>query len=126
MRIGEVESRSGASRHTLRYYERIGLLSSRRGSNNYREYDARVLEELGFIRQARTMGFGLEEIRALLDAQRNQQLDCARGAELIGEKLAELDRRLAELGRLREALQAERERLLLSAARQAAGASCQP
>ncbi len=28
MRIGELEKRSGASRHTLRYYESLGLISA--------------------------------------------------------------------------------------------------
>jgi DNA-binding transcriptional MerR regulator len=73
--------------------------------------------ELAFIRQAQTMGFALEEVRELLAARRNRQLDCARGAALIA-----LDARLDELNQLRERLRTERERLLLSAARH--GADC--
>ena len=122
MRIGELEIRSGASRHTLRYYERIGLLQARRRANNYREYDEQAVAELAFIRQAQTMGFALEEVRELLAARRNRQLDCARGAALIADKLVALDARLDELNQLRERLRTERERLLLSAAR--SGADC--
>lgn len=117
MRIGELEIRSGASRHTLRYYERIGLLQARRRANNYREYDEQAVAELAFIRQAQAMGFALEEVRELLAARRNRQLDCARGAALIADKLVALDARLDELNQLRERLRTERERLLLSAAR---------
>ncbi|HTO20051.1 MAG TPA: MerR family transcriptional regulator [Pseudomonas sp.] len=122
MRIGELEIRSGASRHTLRYYERIGLLQARRRANNYREYDEQAVAELAFIRQAQTMGFALEEVRELLAARRNRQLDCARGAALIADKLVALDARLDELNQLRERLRTERERLLLSAAR--SGVDC--
>jgi DNA-binding transcriptional MerR regulator len=122
MRIGELEIRSGASRHTLRYYERIGLLQARRRANNYREYDEQAVAELAFIRQAQAMGFALEEVRELLAARRNRQLDCARGAALIADKLAALDARLDELNQLRDRLRTERERLLLSAARH--GADC--
>ncbi len=43
MKIGEIEARSGASRHTLRYYEQIGLISPQRRTNNYRVYTAQTL-----------------------------------------------------------------------------------
>lgn len=122
MRIGELQARSGASRDTLRYYERIGLIAARRQSgNNYREYDGRTLEELTFIRQAQAMGFTLAEIGELLHARCSHTLDCARGAELLADKLAEVERRLTELTALRDFLCGERERLLASAALQAAG-----
>lgn len=125
MRIGEVQERSGASRDTLRYYERIGLIAARRqAGNNYREYDEQTLLELDFIRQAQAMGFTLAEIGELLQARRSRTLDCALGAELLGEKLAEVERRLGELTALRDFLHAERERLLASAAQQAAGRAC--
>jgi DNA-binding transcriptional MerR regulator len=119
VRIGELQQRSGVSRDTLRYYERIGLIAARRqAGNNYRAYDTQTLDELTFIRQAQAMGFSLAEIGSLLAARRSRTLDCARGAELLGIKLAEVQRRLGELGALRDLLQAERERLLASAAEQ--------
>lgn len=121
MRIGELQASSGISRDTLRYYERIGLISARRQpGNNYREYDHRTLEELDFIHQTQAMGFRLGEIRQLLQARRSRILDCARGAELLGDKLAEVEQRLLELTQLRDLLRSERERLLASAAQQAA------
>ena len=119
MRIGELEIRSGTSRHTLRYYERIGLLRARRRANNYREYDEQAVAELAFIRHAQAMGFALEECRELRAARRNRQLDCTRGAVLIADKLVVLEARMDELSRLRELLETERERLLASAAQQA-------
>lgn len=121
MRIGELQARSGTSRDTLRYYERIGLIAARRQpGNNYREYDNQTLEELAFIHQAQAMSFTLTEIRELLQARRSRLLDCERGAEMLGDKLAEVERRLLELTRLRNFLRDERERLLASAAQQAA------
>ncbi len=62
MRIGELEKRSGASRHTLCYYESLGLISALRRDNNYREYSLQTLHDLGFIQQAQSMGFSLGEI----------------------------------------------------------------
>ena len=116
MRIGELEQRSGASRHTLRYYESVGLLSVQRRGNNYRDYDPRNLTDLIFIQQAQGMGFTLAEIREILQAQREQQIDCAQGALLVGRKLLEVEEKIAALQKMRRFLHSEKTRLELSAA----------
>lgn len=117
MRIGELEQRSGASRHTLRYYESVGLLSVQRRGNNYRDYDPRNLTDLIFIQQAQGMGFTLAEIREILQAQREQQIDCAQGALLVGRKLLEVEEKIAALQKMRRFLRSEKVRLELSAAK---------
>ena len=64
MKISELETLSGFNRDTIRYYERIGLLSSPpRKSNSYRVYTERHLRELLFIKKGRDIGFSLEEIK---------------------------------------------------------------
>ncbi|MFZ3186623.1 MAG: MerR family transcriptional regulator [Pseudomonas sp.] len=118
MRIGELEQKSGASRHTLRYYESIGLLSVQRQGNNYREYSPRSLSDLAFIQQAQGMGFALSEIREILQAQREQQLDCAQGALLVGKKLAQIEAKITSLQAMRKFLRSEKTRLEQSAAAQ--------
>ena len=118
MRIGELEQKSGASRHTLRYYESIGLLSVQRKGNNYREYSPRSLSDLTFIQQAQGMGFALSEIREILQAQREQQLDCAQGALLVGKKLAQIEAKISNLQAMRKFLRSEKARLEQSAAAQ--------
>lgn len=65
--IGEVEHRSGFPQSALRYYEREGLLSTTRTSGGQRRYERSVLRRLAFIRAARTIGVGLDEVRAGLD-----------------------------------------------------------
>lgn len=120
MRIGELEKRSGASRHTLRYYETLGLISAQRRENNYREYSQQTLNDLGFIQQAQGMGFSLGEISEILKARREQQLDCAQGAELVSRKLVEVEQKLADLQQLRNFLRIEKQRLENSAAEQTA------
>lgn len=118
MRIGELETRSGASRHTLRYYEQIGLISPMRRSNNYRVYTAQTLQELDFIQRAQGMGFSLAEIGQILDAQRNQTIDCAEGAKLIEKKMAEIRQKITDLKSIYRYLDEERANLEASAARQ--------
>lgn len=90
MKIGELEARSVTSRHTLRYYEQIGLISPLRQTNNYRVYNEQTLQDLDFIQRAQSMGFSLGEIGEILDAQRNKLIDCAEGAKLIEKKMADI------------------------------------
>lgn len=118
MRIGELEARSGASRHTLRYYEQIGLISPLRQTNNYRVYTEQTLQDLDFIQRAQSMGFSLGEIGEILDAQRNKLIDCADGAKLIEKKMAEIKQKIANLQSIHRYLDAERAALEASAARQ--------
>ena len=118
MKIGELEARSGASRHTLRYYEQIGLISALRQTNNYRRYTEQTLQDLGFIQRAQSMGFSLGEIGEILDAQRNKLIDCADGAKLIEKKMAEIKQKIANLQSIHRYLDVERATLEASAARQ--------
>ncbi|WP_460110299.1 MerR family transcriptional regulator [Pseudomonas sp. S3_H04] len=118
MKIGELEARSGASRHTLRYYEQIGLISSLRQTNNYRVYNEQTLLDLDFIQRAQSMGFSLGEIGEILDAQRNRLIDCAEGAKLIEKKMADIKQKIANLQSVYRYLDEERATLEASAARQ--------
>ncbi|POF43253.1 MerR family transcriptional regulator [Pseudomonas laurylsulfativorans] len=118
MKIGELEARSGASRHTLRYYEQIGLISPLRQTNNYRVYTEQTLQDLDFIQRAQSMGFSLGEIGEILDAQRNKLIDCADGAKLIEKKMAEIKKKVANLQSIYRYLDEERATLEASAARQ--------
>ena len=118
MKIGELEARSGASRHTLRYYEQIGLISPQRRTNNYRDYTAQTLQDLDFIQRAQSMGFSLGEIGEILNAQRNKLIDCADGARLIEKKMAEIEQRIVNLQSIYRYLDEERANLEASAAKQ--------
>ena len=118
MKIGELEARSGASRHTLRYYEQIGLISALRQTNNYRRYTEQTLQDLMFIQRAQSMGFSLGEIGEILQAQRNQLIDCAEGAKLIERKMAQIKEKIANFQSIYRYLDQERLNLEASAARQ--------
>lgn len=67
MRVKEVERITGVHSHTIRYYSRLGLLAPQRNpTNQYREFDTSDIERLLFIRQAKALGFGLQEIELIL------------------------------------------------------------
>ena len=65
--IGDVAHRSGFPPSALRYYEREGLLRTTRTSGGQRRYERSVLRRLAFIRAARRVGVGLDEVREGLD-----------------------------------------------------------
>ncbi len=117
MNIGELEVRSGASRHTLRYYEKAGLLQEveRRG-NNYRDYPEKAVERVAMVRQLKALGFSLREIREVLDALRSDSIDCEQGAVLMAEKKAAVDDKIRELKQVSALLGREQQRLEASAA----------
>jgi MerR family redox-sensitive transcriptional activator SoxR len=64
--VGAVAERSGFATSALRYYERLGLISSTRTSGGQRRYQRNVLRRLAFIRAARNVGLSLDEAAAAL------------------------------------------------------------
>jgi DNA-binding transcriptional MerR regulator len=80
--LQEVVERSGLSEHTLRYYERIGLLNrvKRDSSSGHRRYTAEDVQKIETLACLRTTGMSIEDMRtyfALLKdgkAAANQQL----------------------------------------------------
>lgn len=117
MQIAELEQRTGVNRHTLRYYEKAGLLQEvvRRG-NNYRDYPPKAVERVTMLRQLKELGFSLGEIREILNALRSDSIDCERGAALMAEKKATVNSKIRELKQVSILLGQEQQRLEESAA----------
>lgn len=67
MRISELADTVGVPVSTVRYYERIGLLSEpTRTASGYREYDDNASTRLLFVARARKLGLTCEQIVELL------------------------------------------------------------
>jgi len=63
MKIGELAKRAGLSAHTIRYYERIGLLpGAPRNASRQREYDASILVWIAFLGRLRTTGMPIRDM----------------------------------------------------------------
>jgi DNA-binding transcriptional MerR regulator len=102
MLIGEVADRSGLPAKTIRYYESIGLVPApARAPNGYRSYDDEILTRLAFIRAAHSSGLTLGEIRGVIAFRDRGETPCEHVRELIDQRTAEIDRRIAELQHLR-------------------------
>jgi len=100
--IGEVAKKLGVSAHTLRYYEKIKLLSpvSKTGGGR-REYNNDDVLRVQFIKRAQRMHFSLEEIRALINLDRGGVTEKPEAQKLVEEKLLEIEESLADLKRLK-------------------------
>jgi MerR family redox-sensitive transcriptional activator SoxR len=64
--VSQVADRSGFAASALRYYESEGLITSQRTAGNQRRYHRQVLRRLAFIKAARNIGLGIDEVRAEL------------------------------------------------------------
>lgn len=105
MRIGELATQSGLTTKTIRFYEQAGLLPAPpRTPGGYRDYPPHTVDRLSFVRDAQAAGLTLSEIRSVLVLRDCGQAPCAQVGALIGEHLAEIDRRLAELRQARAVL----------------------
>lgn len=105
MRIGEVAKQAGVNVQTLRYYERRGLLPApERSEGNYREYHVGTPARVRFIKRAQSLGFELEEVRELLGLHDAPNRAPAKVRRMAEGKLEEIDKKLAELERMRGVL----------------------
>ncbi len=104
MQIKAASLASGLPAKTIRYYESLGLIDSRRAANGYRHYTESDLELLRFLQRARSLGFSLDDCRALLDLYRTPGRASAEVHRIAEHHLAEVDHKLSQLHALRETL----------------------
>ena len=94
--IGLIVESAGVATSTLRFYEREGLLEpADRSPAGYRLYDPNAVEQLRFIRSAQSVGFSLEDIKALLAL--DERTSCKQVQGMIEDRLADVARRIAEV-----------------------------
>jgi len=104
MNIGEIAERSGLAPKTIRYYEDIGLVAPARGGNGYRQFGARDLHKLTFLKKARSLGFGIDQCRALLDLYADVSRSSGDVKRLAADHLGEIDAKIRELQAMRATL----------------------
>jgi MerR family copper efflux transcriptional regulator len=103
--IGEVAERSGVPPKTIRYYEEVGLIErAARTGSGYRIYDNVDLHVLRFVQRARSLGFSVRDCRQLLTLWRDPQRASAEVKALTLHRIAEIDRKMAELAGMRATL----------------------
>jgi MerR family transcriptional regulator, copper efflux regulator len=104
MNIGDVAVRSGLPAKTIRYYEEIGLVRPRRGANGYRAFDGADLHKLAFLARARSLGFTIEECRALIALYGDKHRTSSDVKGLALRHLDQIDQKILELQSMRATL----------------------
>jgi Cu(I)-responsive transcriptional regulator len=105
MWIGRTAKAAGVNAQTLRYYERRGLLGrARRGRSGYREYSSDAIDVVRFIKRAQDLGFSLDEIEELVKLRGVRRGDRHRVRAIAERKIEDIDRKIAQLRSMREAL----------------------
>ena len=104
--IGRLAQQADVGIDTVRFYERRGLLPEpARTASGYRLYTPETIDRLNFIRRAKDLGFTLEEIISLLGLQDSRGSKAA-VKELTRRKLAQINNKMQDLGRMRDVLTA--------------------
>jgi MerR family Zn(II)-responsive transcriptional regulator of zntA len=106
MLINELSKKTGLSTHTIRFYEKSGLIEGKQNeavkSNNYFHYDEVTVEKLEFISDAKSVGFTIREIGQMIDAWYNQNFTKAQKLEILDDKLISLEQKMKEIKEMKK------------------------
>ncbi|WXJ95664.1 Mercuric resistance operon regulatory protein [Neomoorella carbonis] len=110
--IGELSRRVGIPPHTIRYYERLGLINPpERSETHYRVYSQDDEVRLRFIKQAKLFGLSLDEIKEIIGLRAGGVAPCEHLKRLIKRHLDDLDQHIRELVAFRNELARRYEKL---------------
>ena len=102
MNISDVAKKTGLTSKAIRFYEQKGLVTPPlRGENGYRSYNQQHLNELTLLRQARQVGFNLEECGELVNLFNDPARHSADVKARTLQKVAEIERHISELQAMR-------------------------
>jgi MerR family transcriptional regulator, copper efflux regulator len=104
--IGEAATISGLSAKMIRHYEKIGLLAkANRTDGGYRLYNPQQLKVMGVIKQAKKLGFSLNQTHSLVDLWQNPKRASREVKQLAEQHLVEINQKINELEQMKQALQ---------------------
>ena len=104
MNIGEVAKMAELPIKTIRYYEEIGFIQPKRSANGYRSFRVSDVHKLAFLGRARSLGFSIEDCRALLQLYENDTRASADVKQIAQDNLDRIDAKVKELQAMRNTL----------------------
>lgn len=117
--VAEAATYLGLSAHTLRYYERAGLIAAvARNASGHRRYAAGDLERLRFLHCLRATGMSIRQMREYAALIERGGATLAARRALLEAHRAEVQARIAELNRLLTTVDAKLERYAAAAPEQ--------
>ncbi|SDF24949.1 transcriptional regulator, MerR family [Pricia antarctica] len=116
MLINELAKRTGITAHTIRFYEKSGLIKGKRDetikSNNYFHYDEETVEKLELIIDAKAIGYTINEISELIDAWYSNKFSKDEKLAFLDEKLVSLDQKIKDLKEMKKLISQYKEDVL--------------
>lgn len=103
--IGQLAQQTGVSRKAIRLYEEKGLIlpSIKRSEGNYRVYNQEHVFCINGIKQLRSLGVSLEEMKDLIVIFEKNTVEVEPHLQhLLKEKLTKIDEQINELQKLRK------------------------
>lgn len=108
MLINELSKKTGISIHTIRFYEKSGLIAGKRDesvkTNKYLHYDDVTIEKLELISDAKLVGFTIKEISQIIDAWYNQKYTKKQKLTILSDKLISLEQKMKEIREMKKQL----------------------
>lgn len=106
LNIGDAAAAAGVTPKMVRHYESLGLIPVvERTDAGYRLYGEREIGMLRFIRQARALGFSMQQIEALMSLWRDPDRQSQAVKQVAQRQLQELAQRQRELDQMRATLE---------------------
>ena len=105
MFIQQVAKKLNITTRTIRHYEDLGIIKSKRLENNYRVYDTKNYDKLKFLVRARNLGFSLKECKELIKLFENNTRQSSLVREIAKKKLNDLKLQIKELDNLKISLE---------------------
>ena len=105
--IGTLANKANTTKDTVRHYDEMGLLKSRKrqaGSRLYTEFHPQCIERIALIKSAQAIGFTLTEIKDSLNDYYDGHLDLDDQLVMTQQKLAQVKKQQANINRMVELL----------------------
>lgn len=114
MKIGELCERTGASKDTVRHYEKLGLLTPKylpAGSREYRHYDETAVDRMQHIANGKQAGFSLREIQQGLDGLMDGTMDYNEQRTTLLNQMQRIDANIESMRATKRFLQSQMKRI---------------
>ena len=121
MLINELSKRTGISAHTIRFYEKSGLIKGKRDesvkTNKYFHYDEETVEKLELVRDAKSVGFTISEIGQLMDVWYNNKMTVSEKLAVLDKKLLLIDDRIKQLKEMKKMISQFKKDVVIATAK---------
>ncbi len=115
MLIGELSKRTGLTKDTIRFYEKMDLITAcdrQAGTRLYKEFSEETMQQLQIINQAKSLGFTLNEIKQFIQEWGTHSAipECEQ-IRIVERKLEEISQKMDRLAEIKSYLTSKLKQL---------------